>query len=102
MAETRSERFARQYHSAEFVEWTKLEPCAVPNCPDSVPRQCAHNPSRGAGGTWEDVTALCGWHHHEQHLRGVGSFQDFHGIRFSETNAAHAAAWRLEMEGLSE
>ena len=92
-------RFARQFHSEAFVEFTKAQPCVV--CGVRVAIECAHNPSRGAGGTWEDVTPLCAFHHGEQH-RGVETFQRRHGIRFSETNAAHAEAWRQHEGGLSE
>ena len=92
-AERKRQKFARQFHSEAFVEFTRFSPCVVDDCPFSAV-ECAHNPSRAAGGTWEDVSPLCTWHHGEQHSSGVKTFQWRHGIRFTDTNAAHAAKWR--------
>jgi len=91
-AARKRQKFARQFHSAEFVEWSKMQPCAV--C-FRYPTECAHNPSRGAGGTWRDITQLCFTHHREQHTRGVETFQAKHGINFEQSNAQHVRAWEM-------
>ncbi len=88
-AQKKREKFARQFHSPEFVEFTKRSACTV--CFRS-PCEAAHNPSRGAGGTWRDVSPLCRKHHLEQH-QGVETFQRNHSIDFEQTNAQHVRAW---------
>jgi hypothetical protein len=92
-AKRKKERFARQFHSEEFVEWTRQSRCVVHSCTHGVPSECAHNPSRGAGGTWVDVSPMCGFHHRQQHHIGVKKFQRLYGISFKQTNAAHTAKW---------
>lgn len=87
------EKFKRQFHSDEFVEFTKRRQCAVPGCACGLLSECAHNPSRGAGGTWEDISPLCKLHHADQHQMGVATFQKACGIRFEQTNAKHCRAW---------
>ena len=101
MAETKAQRFARCFHSAEFVEFTQRQPCSVGGCTFG-PIECAHNPSRGAGGTWEDISPLCSFHHRMQHTVGVETFQRKLYVDLRETNAAHAERWRLRQEGLAE
>ncbi len=86
-------KFARQFHSEEFVAWSRMQPCIV--C-DRVPTQAAHNPSRAAGGTWRGLSALCPHHHREQHNVGVETFQKVHGFDFKQTNAEHSKKWEAQ------
>ena len=89
-ARRKAEKFARQFHSAEFVEWSNIQPSAVSF---RWPTVCAHNPTRGAGGTWRDITPLTDSEHKEQHAHGMETFQRKYGIRFEQTNAQHTRAW---------
>ncbi len=89
-AQRKREKFKRQFHSDEFLAFTRMQPCAV--C-FRYPCQAAHNPSRAAGGTWRDVSPMCPHHHREQHTVGVETFQKAHGIDFKQTNAQHVRAW---------
>ena len=89
-AARKREKFARQFHSPEFVEWSKMQPSAVSF---RYPTVCAHNPSRAAGGPWRDITPLTDSEHREQHAQGVETFQAVHGINFEQTNAQHTRAW---------
>ncbi len=82
-------RFARQFHSEAFVEWSNDQPSVVSG---RWPTVCAHNPARGSGGTWKDITPLTDAEHKEQH-RGVKTFQQKHGIDFKQTNAEHTRRW---------
>ncbi len=90
-AQKAKDRFARQFHSPEFVEWSNLQPCIV--C-FRYPTECAHNPTR-RNGTWRDVSPLCKTHHREQHglNSGVETFQRKYDIDFEQTNAQHVRAW---------
>ena len=89
-------RFIKQFHSEAFVEWSKRQPSIVSG---RWPTVCAHNPSRGAGGTWRDISPLTDGEHREQHQHGPKTFERKHGIDFKQTNAAHAAAWEDELCG---
>lgn len=94
-AKKKREKFARQFHSAEYVEWSNKQPCVACewSATSVILTQCAHNPSRGAGGTWENVSPLCPSCHGEQHGWGAETFQQKYGIRFKQTNAQHCRAW---------
>ena len=95
----RARRFARQFRSAAFVEWIHARACAVPNCLRG-PCEAAHARSRGAGGTADDVLALCGGpdgHHAEQHRIGVRSFEKLRGIILLDSAAEARQDWERRL-----
>ena len=54
--ERSEERFARQFHSKERVEWVKSQPCHVTRQKGNIVN--AHMKSRGSGGTYADIVPL--------------------------------------------
>jgi hypothetical protein len=64
--------FGKQFHSPEFVEFTRTAPSAVSG---NIPCLCSHSArSRGAGGTYRDVVPLTDDEHREEHAIGVRTF----------------------------
>lgn len=63
----KAKAFARNFHSAAFVEFTRRQPCAI--CGEAPRRhwqredrwgnECAHVRSRGAGGDFTLIIACC-------------------------------------------
>ena len=56
--------------------------CLVPDC-TRRPIDPHHHPTVGAGGTYRDLTPLCGGmygHHQEFHSVGQATFQASHGL----------------------
>ncbi len=82
----------KQYGAAPYVEALHKEGCAVSGCsPTSTSRrkiECAHHPSRAAGGTWRDMIPLCYYHHRVQHDVGVVTFETHYGIDFKAVATA--------------
>lgn len=60
-------------------------PCIACESKDAhpvTPIQCAHVTSKGAaGGDWDNMVPLCGYHHGVQHRIGIRSFEFKYGIR---------------------
>lgn len=109
-AERKKERFARQFHSTEFVEWMKSKPCccghpfcsmrgsisATSACLYQVPSEVSHIRSRGAGGTWRDTVPMSPACHHEFHQKGRATFCTSRGWpveRLAELAARYAKEW---------
>ena len=115
-------RFARQFHSTEFVEWMQAKPCCTctPDCgtlsncwlqgerqrvfvdrdgygiPHGPWIEVSHVKSRGAGGTWRDTIPQCAACHAEFHQKGRATFCSSRGWpleRLSELAAGYAAEW---------
>lgn len=88
-------RFARQFHSAEFVEWMRSRACDC--CYKHTPcMEVHHVKTRGAGGTWRDTVTLCLWCHNAIHREGVATFCRARGWpleRLSELAAVYAEEW---------
>lgn len=78
-AKRRAKLFDEQFGSVAFVKWVRLQSCAIPKC-GAWPCEAAHVVSRGAGGTAEDIVALCQYHHRRQHDMGVESFEREYGV----------------------
>lgn len=99
----KDERFARQFHSKEFVEWIKDQPCSTCGKWSLLP-DASHVRSRGAGGTWRDIIPQCWACHQEFHQKGRLSFCQARGWppeRLSELAAGYAREWE-ELQGATE
>lgn len=98
----KDERFARQFHSREFVEWMQAKPCCCGECGGlsggfaGRRREVHHVKSRGAGGSWKDTVPLSWACHGELHTRGQKTYCQARGWpleRLSELAAGYAAEW---------
>ena len=95
--ERHEKEWAKQFHSPEFVEFTRDEPCvcrgkgAAWGCKGG-PCQTSHDPSRGAGGTWKNThpaSAEC----HAKIGQGAETFWRLIERTREEANRAHHMAW---------
>lgn len=115
--EKKAARFARQYHSTEFVEWMKAKPCCCralmcsigiahsetfeyvtgyPGIAYKIESEVSHVVSRGAGGTWKDAVPMSPACHREFHAKGRRTYCQARGWpleRLSELAAGYAAEW---------
>ena len=95
----KADRFALQFHSIEFVLWTKRQPCVCGGkvC-DGGPIHTSHDPSRGAGGRWTDTHPASSFCHD---LIERNDFWHRIGKTREEANAAHHRAWLDYTGGLA-
>jgi len=93
-AKRKKELWKKQYGTDSYVEALHKEGCSVSGCsPTSGSRakiECAHHPSRGAGGTWRDMAPLCNYHHRVQHDAGISAFEAHYGIDLKAVATAMA------------
>ena len=95
------ERFKVQFHSQEFVEWGKRQPCVAcgrVHWEEGKPaNEIHHEPPRSRGGTWQDVSVLCPDDHTRgpgaRHTSGPVTFWKRVGRSYVETNAATQLLW---------
>jgi hypothetical protein len=88
-------RFEKQFHSAEFVGWTREQRCVVSGRVASVwdPVVCAHVRGRGAGGTWRDIVPMLDSLHRELHQSGQKTFGKKYGVDLESLAMDHAGRW---------
>lgn len=91
-------RFERAYHSDAFCAWVRSLGCSIGGC-GSHQIEVAHAVSRGAGGIWKETLPLCARHHFIQHVMGVRSFEQAHGIVLVDVAAAVHLRWRAFARG---
>lgn len=69
--------------------------CDGPLCVPKI--DAAHVKSRGAGGDRRSLVPLCRFHHDQQHLVGIVTFQHMHGLNLYAE--AERIAEQLDREG---
>lgn len=76
--------------------WIVTLPCCVPAPAPAHdgPIHGAHVRSRGAGGTWKDLVPMCAWHHRQQHLLGIETFEMMYDIVLSELARRYERDWQ--------
>lgn len=88
-------KFAREYHSAERVQWIAAQPCIVSG---AGPCENVHvkgdGMSRKAG--YEHIVPMTTHWHRELHRTGVRSFAEIHRIDFAKAAAWTHARWLAE------
>lgn len=100
-------RFARQFHSKEFVEWMQAQRCATCMRGPLIPHsEVSHIHSRGAGGTWRDTIPQCKPCHADFHRMGRETFCSRRGWesheRLSELAAEYAREWEARLASSSD
>ena len=83
--------FERAYESPARVKWVNMQPCVV--C-GGWPCEAAHVTSKAAGGTADDLVALCARHHRLQHDMGIETFQAEYRVDLEGAAEALAIKWR--------
>lgn len=83
-------RFERQYFSVERVEFIKGLRCVY--CSRS-PCENHHEPTRGAGGVYTDISPLCPGCHFMRHRYGAKTFWGAQCITSAESNARTQELW---------
>lgn len=83
-----------------YAAWICSHPCSVPDCKRgsgwTVP---AHTKkTKGAGGTWRDLTPLCFIHESEFHSSGRFSFDRKYGIKCSAIADEMVRRWEGERD----
>jgi len=99
----RRKLWALQFHSDEFVMFTRDQPCVcggVGRAWDCTggPCEVSHDPSRGAGGVWVDThpaTRAC----HTKIGQGAVTFWRLIGMTREQANKAHHQAWLAYLTG---
>lgn len=86
---TKAQRFAKHFHSEAYREFVSQLPCV---CCGGGPCEVSHDPSRGAGGTWENTHPLTTECHRRLHT-GAKTFWKSVGITREQANARTHAAW---------
>lgn len=99
----KAKRWAKQFHSVEFVEWSKRQPSSVSgeiniriNDAGEVVgfNVFSHSAkSRGAGGTWRDGLVLTPEEHAEEHRVGVRTFWESRGKSARVEAVEHQRRW---------
>ena len=90
----RARVFERNFHSAEYVAFVRALPCV--KC-GRAPCDVSHDPSRGAGGGWQDTHPLCRACHLELG-RGSETFWSGLGRTREEANAETQRKWEEHCE----
>ena len=91
----------KHFGSQEYRAMVIAMDCLVPGC-SQRPVDPHHYPTVGAGGTYRDLTPLCGGgsgHHREFHDDGQETFQKKHGLDLKESAKEIAKAGRHLVEG---
>ena len=79
--ERKAAKFRRHFYNKTYLKAIQEMPCLV--CRRS-PCHAHHHPTKGAGGTWRDLTPLCPVCHGEFHSQGQRTFQEKHGLDLRE------------------
>jgi len=90
------ERFKAQFHSQERARFVQGLPCVA--C-GATPSENHHEPHRGNGGKYEDISPLCKPCHQKRHNTGAKTFWTRIGKSYVETNAATQKAWLRHLTG---